>query len=138
VPREGEDEPPEMVRRAFDTVVQAIQAAAEVLRPGAAGWEVDAAARRIVIDAGYEEYQHATGHQVGRSAHDGAAILGPKWERYGELPLIKAEEGNVFTLELGIENIGDHGYLGLEEMVAVTESGCEFLSAPQLTLPLLK
>lgn len=137
VPREGETEPPEAVRRAFDTVVRAIQAAAEVLKPGVAGWEVDAAARRVVVDAGYPEYQHGTGHQVGRSAHDGAAVLGPKWERYGELPFLQAEVGNVFTLELGIENIGNHGYLGLEEMVVVTEAGCEYLSTPQLTLPLL-
>ncbi len=138
VPRAGEAQPPEEVRQAFDTVVRAIQAAAKVLKPGVAGWEVDAAARKVVVDAGYTEYQHGTGHQVGRSAHDGAALLAPKWERYGELPLHHVEKGNVFTLELGIENIGDHGYLGLEEMVVVTEDGCEFLSKPQSTLPLLK
>ena len=137
VPQEGEAAPPPEVRHAFDAVVQAIRAAAAVLKPGIAGWEVDAAARRTVVEAGYPEYQHATGHQVGRSAHDGAAILGPRWERYGQTPYRKIEPGNVFTLELGIENVADAGYVGLEEMVVVTSDGCEYLSSPQTTLPLL-
>ncbi len=138
VPRQGETAPPEPVRRAFDTVRRAIEAAATTLKPGVEGWEVDAAARSTVTDAGYPEYQHATGHTVGRSAHDGGGTLGPKWERYGQTPCRKAEVGNVFTLELGIENIdGGAGYLGLEEMVVVTKDGCEFLSTPQRALPML-
>jgi Xaa-Pro aminopeptidase len=138
VPRSDETSPPNPVRRAFDTVRQAIEAAAATLQPGVEGWQVDQAARSVVTGAGYPEYQHATGHTVGRSAHDGGGILGPKWERYGQTPFRKAEVGNVFTLELGIENIdGGAGYLGLEEMVVVTDEGCEYLSTPQRTLPLL-
>ena len=138
VPESGETHPPEVVCRVFDTVVKAIQAAAAVLEPGVAGWEVDAAARRTVVNAGHPEYQHATGHQVGRSAHDGAGVLAPRWERYGQTPNRKVEPGNVFTLELGIENVDGRGYIGLEEMVVVTADGCEFLSRPQTTLPMLK
>jgi Xaa-Pro aminopeptidase len=137
VPAAGEAEPPEPVRHVCDTVVAAIQAAAKVLKPGAVCWEVDAAARKVVTDAGYPEYQHATGHAVGRSAHDGG-VLGPRWERYGQMPYRKAEEGNVFTLELGVENVDGRGYLGLEEMVVVTKDGCEFLSTPQTKLWMLK
>jgi len=137
VPKAGETKPPEGVCRVFDTVVAAIRAAAAVLRPGAVCWEVDAAARTTVTDAGYPEYQHATGHQVGRSAHDGASVLAPRWERYGQTPYRKAEVGNVFTLELGIDNVDGCGYIGLEEMVVVTDTGCEYLSTPQTSLPLL-
>src|SRR5262249_10985247 len=54
--RPGESAPPEEVRRAYDTVVRAIRAGAEVLRPGRLGFEVDAAARRVVVEAGYPEY----------------------------------------------------------------------------------
>jgi len=133
VPRDGENEPPEPVCRAFGTVVTAIQAAATVVRPGVAHWEVDAVARQVVVDAGYPEYQHATGHHVGRAAHDGGGILGPQWERYGQLPYQKIEPGNVFTLELGIADTGA-GYIGLEEMVLVTNDGCEFLTTPQTEL----
>ena len=133
----GEDAPPEAVTRAFDTIVKAIQAAADVLRPGVEGWKVDAAARQVIVDGGYPEYQHATGHQVGRSAHDGGTVLGPRWERYGRTPFYKVEPGNVFTLELGVDNVDGRGYLGLEEMLVVTDDGFEYLSNPQTTLPLL-
>lgn len=137
VPANGESAPPEEVQHVFDTVVAAINAAAEVLKPGVAGWQVDQAARQTVIDAGFPEYQHATGHHVGRSAHDGGGVLGPKWERYGRTPFFTVEPGNVVTLELGVENAAGCGYLGLEEMLLVTDDGCEFMSTPQRTLPLL-
>jgi Xaa-Pro aminopeptidase len=137
VPREGESAPPADVLHAFDTVARAIQAAAAALKPGVECWQVDAAARKVVVDAGYPEYRHGTGHQVGRSAHDGAGVLAPRWERYGQTPFVKVETGNVFTLELGIENVAGRGYIGLEEMVVVTGNGCEYLSRPQTSLPLL-
>ncbi|MGD8395216.1 MAG: M24 family metallopeptidase [Candidatus Eiseniibacteriota bacterium] len=137
VPADGESAPPDVVRRAFDAVAGAIQAAARALRPGVDGWQVDAAARASLVAAGYPEYQHATGHQVGQAAHDGAAVLGPRWERYGRTPCMPVEPGNVFTLELGIEDVDGRGYLGLEEMVLVTADGCEWLTEPQTDLPLL-
>lgn len=64
-------------------------------------------------------------------------VLGPRWERYGRLPYRVAETGNVFTLELGIENVHQGGYIGLEEMALVTDTGCAFLSEPQTALPML-
>jgi Xaa-Pro dipeptidase len=137
VPETSEAAPPAEVQRAFDTVVRAIQTAAAVLRPGVEGWELDAAARRVVVEAGYPEYLHATGHHVGRAAHDGGGVLAPRWERYGHTPYRKVEPGNVFTLELGIENVAGRGYIGLEEMVLVTSGGCEWLSTPQVHLPVL-
>lgn len=131
VPRTGDSGPTGTVQRGFDTVVMAISAAAEALKPGVLGWQVDEAARNVVISAGYEEYTHATGHHVGKSAHDGSGVLGPRWERYGQMPYVPVEEGNVVTLELGIEKMEECGYIGLEEMVVVTADGCEFLSQRQ-------
>src|SRR5262249_37521244 len=58
VRRPGEAAPPAPVRRAFATVVAAIEAGATVLRPGVRGHEVDAVARRVVVEAGYPEYKH--------------------------------------------------------------------------------
>jgi Xaa-Pro aminopeptidase len=46
-----------------------------VLRPGVQGHEVDAAARASLVGAGYDEPMHALGHQLGRAAHDGGALL---------------------------------------------------------------
>ncbi len=138
VPEAGETAPPQSVQCAFDAVLNAIDAAAALVRPGARGHEVDAAARSSLVSAGYPEYQHATGHQIGRAAHDGGGILGPKWERYGQTPDYILQPGQVFTLELGVENVdGKRGYLGLEEMVVVTHDGIEWLSKRQATLPLL-
>jgi Xaa-Pro aminopeptidase len=129
----GETKPPDQVQRAFDAVRAAIEAGKAALKPGAIGWEVDAAGRNTITKWGYPEFQHALGHQVGRSAHDGSTILGPRWERYQQTPYGAVEEGNVFTLELGV-HVAERGFIGLEEDVVVTATGCEYLSTPQTEL----
>ncbi|CAN5432005.1 Xaa-Pro peptidase family protein [soil metagenome] len=131
----GESIPSE-VARAFEAVKKAINAAADTLKPGVKGVAVDAAARASIIGDGYPEYRHAVGHQVGRVAHDGGTLLGPAWERYGDTPLRAVQEGEVYTLELGVMVEG-RGYLGLEEMVRVRSDGVEWLTDRQLDLPLL-
>lgn len=130
---EGETEAPEDVQRAFDAVWASMEAGIDALRPGAAGWEVDAAARATLVEAGYAEPMHALGHQLGRSAHDGGTTLGPRWDRYGASPLGVVEEGNVFTVEYGT-SVPERGYIGLEEDLLVTADGVEFLSTPQREL----
>ena len=126
----GETKPPADVQQGFDAVRGAIVAASKELKPGALGWEVDKAARAFVVKAGFPEYQHATGHHVGRTAHDGATVLGPRWERYGDTVEGEIEVGNIFTLELGVE-VPNRGYIGLEEDVLVTATGLDWLSKPQ-------
>ncbi|MHA2235307.1 MAG: M24 family metallopeptidase, partial [Candidatus Thorarchaeota archaeon] len=84
-------------------------------------------------EAGYEPYAHALGHQVGRLAHDGGTLLGPKWERYGDSPLGIVEVGNVFTLEFYVTT-KNYGQLSLEEDILITRDGSEFLSKPQQDL----
>lgn len=137
VPQQGESKPPAGLQRAFDAVRGAIQAAFDALKPGVEGWRVDAAARSAIVASGYPEYMHATGHHVGRSTHDGGSVLGPRWERYGAAPFLKAEPGHVYTLELGVENADGRGYVGVEEMVLVTERGAEWLTTPQREIPLI-
>lgn len=135
-PYPNETAPPDDVQQAMAAVVGAISAGAAALRPGVEGREVDAAARAFLVAAGYPEYLHAFGHQVGRMAHDGGAILGPTWERYGRTPFIPIKENEVYTLELGVIVPG-RGYLGIEEMARVTADGCEFLTNRQFDMPLL-
>jgi Xaa-Pro aminopeptidase len=130
VQREGESGIPEPVSRAWAACWSALEAGRAALKPGVTAWEVDAAARGELTRHGYPEYMHAFGHHVGRNAHDGGSVLGPRWERYGDLPNKKVEAGNVFAIELGTM-VEDCGYIGIEEMVVITDSGAEYLSQPQ-------
>jgi Xaa-Pro aminopeptidase len=129
----GETSPPEPVLKGFETIVRAIEAAFELIKPGVKGIEVDAAARSVVTDAGYPEYKYATGHQLGRLAHDGGGLLGPAWDRYGNTPFQPIEAGQVYTIEPGLMVPG-YGYIGLEEDVLVTEKGAVYLAPPQTEL----
>ena len=127
---------PEPVVHGFETIRHAIKKAAEVLKPDMLGWQVDDAARQYIVDAGYEEYPHALGHQVGRQAHDGSALLCPKWDRYKNLPYSKVEAGQVYTLEPRL-TVEGYGIATIEEIVVVTEDGCDFLSTAQEELILI-
>lgn len=133
VMKENETEPPDELVKAFNLVRDIITETGKMCKPGARGFEIDALARKMLTEAGYPEYQHALGHQLGRDVHDGGALLGPTWERYGNTPKIELELNNVFTLELEImlDNIG---CVGLEEDVVVTENGAEYLGERQMEL----
>ena len=130
---DGETEAPPEVQRAFDVVYGAIKAGETALRPGIPGWQVDAVARDFIVDNGYPQYMHAFGHLLGRSAHDGATVLGPRWERYKDICELPVEVGNIFTLELHVV-VPNRGIMSLEEDVLVTSDGVEYLSTPQTEL----
>ncbi|MCB8982968.1 MAG: aminopeptidase P family protein [Ardenticatenaceae bacterium] len=130
---DGETAAPPEVQRAFEVVLGAIKAGEAALRPGVPGWQVDAAARAHIVENGYPEYMHAFGHLLGRVAHDGATVLGPRWERYAGICELPVEVGNIFTLELHVV-VPERGMMSLEEDVLVTADGVEYLGHPQTTL----
>jgi Xaa-Pro aminopeptidase len=125
-------EPPASVTRAFGACVAAIEAGRQRLRATMRGWEVDAAARESLTRAGFPEYMHALGHSVGLACHDGGALLGPRWARYGDTPERPIEPDSVYTLELGTRT--ERGYIGLEDEVLVSDRGAEFISPVQREL----
>jgi Xaa-Pro aminopeptidase len=134
--RPGEADAPSEVRRGFETIVRASEEARRAIKPGVLGKDVDAVARGIITAAGYEEFPHGLGHQVGRFPHDGTALLGPAWEKYGIKPFRPLEPGMVFTLEPRL-TVPGHGVVTIEDMVVVTESGADWLSDPQTELVLI-
>ena len=135
--QESETEAPPEVQRGFITARTAVERSREAMKPGVTGNSIDVIAREIVIDAGYPEYQHALGHQLGRVAHDGGALLGPLWEKYGDSPNQKLEVGQVFTIEPGLD-VPDYGHIGLEEDVVMTDKGAKYIGEPQKEIVLLK
>ncbi len=134
--RPNEEEAPPELLEAFKMVVDIITKTATMCKPGAKGFEIDGEARLMLEENGYETYQHALGHQLGRDVHDGSALIGAKWERYGNSTSIPLEENNVFTLELEIMLPGI-GCVGLEEDIIVTKDGGKFLCPRQTELIVL-
>ena len=135
--KEGETEAPAVVMNGFDTIVKSIQLSFDAIKPGVKGIEIDTIARDYIVSRGYTEYPHALGHQVGRTAHDGSALLAPSWERYGKLPYLELEEGQIFTIEPRLY-MKDHGVVTIEEMLVITAEGARWLSAPQKEIYLIR
>jgi Xaa-Pro aminopeptidase len=134
--RESEIKAPKEVEDGFQTIVDAIKFAADAIKPGKKGYEIDNIARSSITSKGYPEFPHALGHQVGRFAHDGAGVLAPRWERYGKTPYLEIEAGQVYTIEPRLP-IKGYGIATIEEIIVVTEDGCDWLSHPQKELYLI-
>ena len=142
--REGETEPPDFILAAWKTVVRANEAAVAAMRPGVRGVDVDTAARKVITDAGYAEFVHATGHPVGFFTHDIGPLPGPHWpDRYGDRVLRALESGQIHAIEPSLEievpwiEGGPVG-LGLEEEVLVTGEGAEYIGKHQTKLILIR
>ncbi|WP_312907337.1 aminopeptidase P family protein [Natronosalvus caseinilyticus] len=117
-------EPPEGYREVHETVARAQRAAIEHVEPGVTAESVDAVAREIIDDVGYgDAFVHRTGHGVGLEVHEPPYIV-----EGNEQTL---EPGMVFSVEPGIYLEGEFG-VRLEDLVVVTEDGCERLNTTPL------
>jgi Xaa-Pro aminopeptidase len=135
--RENETQAPPEVQRGFATIRTAIEQSRVAMKSGVNGNSIDTISRDVVTDSGYPEYLYALGHQLGRVAHDGGALLGPLWEKYGDSPNQILEVGQVYTLEPGLA-VSNYGYIGLEEDVVLTNDGAIYLGIPQTEIILIK
>lgn len=112
--------PDERQREIYELVLGAQEAALAALRAGLSGAEVDAVARDIIARAGHgEHFGHGLGHGVGIEVHEG-----PRLSSAGDQPLVA---GNVVTVEPGVYLPG-WGGVRIEDLVVVTEAGCEIFS----------
>jgi len=134
---EGEKGAPADVLKGFETIARAVESSKRAMKPGIQGIEIDAIARKILVENGYQEFPHALGHQVGRFPHDGTALLGPKWDKYAHKPFQRLEEGMVFTIEPRL-TVPGRGVVTIEEMVVVTKNGADWLTTPQTELYLVR
>ena len=108
------------MRAIYEVVRQANAAGRAVARPGIAAQEVDRAARKVIVDAGYgEHFFHRTGHGLGLQTHE------PPYIVEGNEQLLRP--GMVFTVEPGIYVAGLGG-VRIEDDVLITEESAESLT----------
>jgi Xaa-Pro aminopeptidase len=117
----GEPADPE-VRRVYQTVRAAQQAAIDAVRPGATCESIDRAARSVIEAAGYgPHFLHRTGHGLGLQVHEPPYMVAGNTE-----PL---EQGMVFSVEPGIYLPGRFG-VRLEIIASVGTTGVDLINAP--------
>ena len=102
-------------RRVYEAVYQAYAAGVAAVQPGALASDIDAAARRVITDAGYGDYFiHRTGHGIGLDDHETPYMMA------GNKTLL--QPGHCFSIEPGIYLPGRFG-VRLENIVTVSEDG---------------
>jgi Xaa-Pro aminopeptidase len=111
---------PERLQEAYAVCLEAQLAGLEAVRVGATGVEADAAARRVIEEAGFgEAFGHGLGHGVGVDVHEA-----PRLARESSDTLVAR---NVVTVEPGIYLEGLGG-IRIEDLVIVGEDAPEVLT----------
>jgi Xaa-Pro dipeptidase len=117
--------PTDKMRKVFDIVHQAQTAALRQARPGVEAQSVDAAARKVIGDAGYgpdyKYFTHRVGHGMGMDGHE--------WPYLVRGNTLQLQPNMTFSDEPGIYIPGEFG-VRLEDDMHITENGAE-LFTPQ-------
>ncbi|MDZ4701593.1 MAG: M24 family metallopeptidase [Rhodothermales bacterium] len=132
----GETEAPAEALAMWEAARDGSRAAFEAMRPGARGFEVDAAQRRVMEAAGSLPVMWSTGHPVGYWAHDMGPSLGGG--QLGRTPagrqLTELRPGMTFAFDGFFSwalSDSTTKTLSVEEMVVITDTGAEWLTPPQ-------
>jgi Xaa-Pro dipeptidase len=126
------------MKSVFDLVHRAQFAAVQTARPGVPTANVDAAARKIIVDGGYGPgytyFSHRLGHGIGMDMHEWPYFVKNNMYGYELDPHLKA--GNLLSDEPGIYIRGEFG-IRLEDDLLITEAGSELLTpqSPSLEDP---
>jgi len=109
------------LEKIYRVVLNAQLAGIQNVRPGTRCCDVDAAARKVIEQAGYgKKFNHGLGHGLGLDIHEG-----PRLNSATEAEL---QPGMVVTVEPGIYLPG-WGGVRIEDDVLVTKEGCEVLTS---------
>jgi Xaa-Pro dipeptidase len=121
--------PTDKMRQVFDIVHRAQKAALETTRPGVEAQAVDAAARKVIADAGYgpdyKYFKHRLGHGMGMDGHE--------WPYLVRGDTIKLEPNMTFSDEPGVYIHGEFG-VRLEDDMHVAENGAELFTGQSASL----
>jgi Xaa-Pro dipeptidase len=126
------------MKKVFDIVHRAQSAAIQTARPGVPTAAVDAAARKVIVDAGYGPgytyFSHRLGHGIGMDMHEWPYFVKNNMYGYEANPHLKAQM--LLSDEPGIYIKGEFG-IRLEDDLLITESGSELLTpqSPSLEDP---
>jgi Xaa-Pro dipeptidase len=127
-PSQGGDK----MKQVFDIVHRAQSAALAAARPGVEAGSVDAAARKVITDAGYgpgyKYFPHRVGHGMGMDGHE--------WPYLVRGNTLKLQPNMTFSDEPGIYIRGEFG-IRLEDDMHMTENGAELFTpqSPSLEEP---
>jgi Xaa-Pro dipeptidase len=127
--------PTDKMKQVFDIVHKAQSAALAAAKPGVECQAVDAAARKVITDAGYgpdyKHFTHRVGHGIGMDGHEWPYLV-----RGNTLPLAP---NMTFSDEPGIYIRGEFG-VRLEDDMHITENGAELFTpqSPDLEQPFRK
>jgi Xaa-Pro dipeptidase len=113
----------------FDLVQRAQTAALQTARPGVLAAEVDAAARKVIVDGGYgpgfSYFTHRVGHGIGMDGHEWPYLVRNDMFGFDLAPHLKP--GMTFSDETGVYIKGEFG-IRLEDDMVITEGGAELLT----------
>ena len=114
--------PTEKMRKVWEIVRRAQDTALATAKPGVPAEQIDAAARKIIVEAGYGQdykyFTHRLGHGIGMEGHEWYYLV-----RGNERPV---QPGNTFSNEPGIYIAGEFG-IRLEDEMVITEDGARLL-----------
>ncbi len=117
------------MRQVFDIVHRAQKAALATARPGIECQAVDAAARKVIVDAGYGPgytyFTHRVGHGMGMDMHE--------WPYLVKGDTVKLAPAMMSSDEPGIYIRGEFG-VRLEDDMHITENGAELFTRQSASL----
>jgi Xaa-Pro dipeptidase len=117
------------MKKIFDIVLRAQSAALAAARPGAECGSIDAAARKVITDAGfgpdYKYFTHRLGHGLGMDGHE--------WPYLVRGNATKLQANMTTSNEPGIYIRGEFG-VRIEDDMHITENGAELFTPQTLSL----